>query len=134
VSHYLSDTHALLWHLSNDPRLSEQARSIFAAADVGTADVYVPTIAVVEAIYLFEKARVPQAIIDRILTLLDSPATRYHVVPLDLKVARALRAIDRKAIPDMPDRIIAATALRLGLPLLTRDAKIVSSGLITTVW
>jgi predicted nucleic acid-binding protein len=33
----------------------------------------------------------------------------------------------------MPDRIIAATALHLGLPLVTRDARIVASG-INTVW
>lgn len=134
MSNYVTDTHALLWHLSNDRRLSEQARSIFVAADVGTANIYVPTITVVEAIYLFEKARVPQAIVDRTLTLLASPTTRYHVVPLDLEIVRALRAIDRDLIPDMPDRIIAATALRLGLPMLTRDTNIVSSNLIPTVW
>jgi predicted nucleic acid-binding protein len=33
----------------------------------------------------------------------------------------------------MPDRIIAATAFHLGLPLVTRDAQIRSAN-ITTIW
>jgi predicted nucleic acid-binding protein len=33
----------------------------------------------------------------------------------------------------MPDRIIAATALSLGLPLVTRDGKIRASNVIT-IW
>ena len=33
----------------------------------------------------------------------------------------------------MPDRIIAATALHLGLPLITRDQRIQSAG-IKTIW
>ena len=37
--------------------------------------------------------------------------------PLDYNVASALRSIPRDIVPDMPDRIIAATALHLGLPL-----------------
>ncbi|PJB74400.1 MAG: PIN domain nuclease, partial [Armatimonadetes bacterium CG_4_9_14_3_um_filter_58_7] len=35
--------------------------------------------------------------------------------------------------PDMPDRIIAATALHLGLSLVTRDSKIQGCG-IPTIW
>ncbi len=33
----------------------------------------------------------------------------------------------------MPDRIIAATALHLGLPLVTRDHRIRASS-VTTIW
>jgi predicted nucleic acid-binding protein len=35
-----------------------------------------------------------------------------------------LAKIDRDSIPDMPDRIIAATASHLNVPLLSRDKKI----------
>jgi predicted nucleic acid-binding protein len=37
-------------------------------------------------------------------------------------------------VPDMPDRIIAATALSLSLPLVTRDAKIQAVTTIQTIW
>jgi hypothetical protein len=41
--------------------------------------------------------------------------------------------VDR-AVPEMHDRIIVGVARRLRVPLLTRDAQIVGSGLITTIW
>lgn len=37
-------------------------------------------------------------------------------------------------VPDMPDRIIAATALHLNLPLLSRDRQIASLPGIIVVW
>lgn len=61
----------------------------------------------------------------------ENPA--FAVVPLDSEVASSLRKIPRDAVPDMPDRIIAATALHLGLPLITRDRRIQSAG-IETIW
>jgi PIN domain nuclease of toxin-antitoxin system len=34
----------------------------------------------------------------------------------------------------MPERIIAATALHLSLPLVTADQQIRSAGLVTAIW
>ena len=44
-----------------------------------------------------------------------------------------LGLVSRDVVPDMPDGIIAATALHLGLPLVTRDQRIQSAG-IKTIW
>lgn len=52
---------------------------------------------------------------------------------VDAAVAEAVYKVPRSAVPDMPDRIIAATALHLGLPLITRDQRIQSAG-IKTIW
>ena len=52
---------------------------------------------------------------------------------LNVFVAAALANIPRDRVPDMPDRIIAATALYLGVPLVTRDAMIRAAP-ITTIW
>jgi predicted nucleic acid-binding protein len=43
------------------------------------------------------------------------------------------KRIPRNVVADMPDRIIAATALHLGLPLITRDRHLQSAG-IQTIW
>ena len=48
-------------------------------------------------------------------------------------VADALATIPRNIVPDMPDRIIAATAKHLDLPLISKDKKIISSG-INIIW
>jgi hypothetical protein len=49
-------------------------------------------------------------------------------------VARALAKIPRLTVPEMGDRIIAATALYLGLPLVTKDHKIRELSVIQTIW
>jgi predicted nucleic acid-binding protein len=56
------------------------------------------------------------------------------VTSIDRTIADALASIPRLVVPDMPDRIIAATALSLGLPLVTRDTEILRLTNVTTVW
>ena len=45
----------------------------------------------------------------------------------------ALGQVHRDEVPDVPDRIIAATALALGVPLFSRDRKIRASQ-VQTIW
>jgi predicted nucleic acid-binding protein len=54
-------------------------------------------------------------------------------VPIDLEIALSLSEIDRQTVPEMPDRIISATALYLNIPLVTRDTKITAS-IVKTIW
>jgi predicted nucleic acid-binding protein len=54
-------------------------------------------------------------------------------IPFDRNVARMLANIERSQVPDLPDRIIAATALCVGLPLISRDRKIQHAG-IEIIW
>ena len=44
-----------------------------------------------------------------------------------------MRAIPRSDVPDLPDRVIAATAALHGVPLLTRDERIRHSTVLT-IW
>jgi predicted nucleic acid-binding protein len=59
------------------------------------------------------------------------------IAPLDVAVAQAIQKISRDAVPDMPDRIIAATALHLNAELVTRDhrlqAALKSGSLVTRI-
>ena len=131
---YVTDTHALLWHLAKDPALSTPAASLFRQADTGGVEIFIPSVALVEVVYLCERQRVPGDRIDRILALPHTPGSCYRVIPLDESVVQALRRIPRDQVPDMPDRIIGATALYLGLPLITRDKRLLGSKLLTCVW
>jgi PIN domain nuclease of toxin-antitoxin system len=126
---YVTDTHALLWHLSRDPALSASAVDIFHLADTGEAEIIIPSIALVEIVYLCERQRVPADRIDRVLTLINTAGSRYRLAALDEAIVQALRHIPREQVPDMPDRVIAATALHLDVPVITRDSRIQTSGL-----
>ena len=129
----VSDTHATIWYLLNDSRLSAKARLEMERAAQSRVPIYVPSITLVELVYLVEKGRFTEAVIDRLLDALRNPNNVLYLAPLDLSVIQALRQIPREQIPDMPDRIIAATAFALELPLITRDGKITASS-ITTIW
>jgi PIN domain nuclease of toxin-antitoxin system len=56
-----------------------------------------------------------------------------ELVPVTYAITQAVPHIPRATVPDMPDRIIAATALHLGVPLVSRDRKIHASS-IQTIW
>ncbi len=56
---------------------------------------------------------------------------RLHVWPIDWEVARASTRLDFRSDP--ADEIIAATSLIHGVPLLTRDRKMLESKLVPLV-
>jgi PIN domain nuclease of toxin-antitoxin system len=52
---------------------------------------------------------------------------------LTIGIVEALAKIPREAVPDLPDRVIAATALHLGLPLISCDRRMPLTG-IPLIW
>lgn len=88
----------------------------------------------VEVGYLVEKYRLPEEAFGQLIQALSDAETGLEIAPLNLITAQNLRQIPRHLVPDMPDRIIAATALSLNLPLVTRDAQIQSLTNIQTIW
>ncbi len=130
----VADTHALIWHVTEAPELSSRARDLLTDADNGNRAILVPSIVLVEVVYLVEKGRLKESTFDRIVEYVTDPLRPYHERPLDLHTVETMRRIPRAAVPDMPDRIVAATALALGLPLITVDARIRAAGVVPVVW
>lgn len=131
MKRYVTDTQCIIWYLAGEEhRMPKEARKAFRGAQDGTVQVLVPSIVLVEAIFLAERRRVPRDILAELLTLSDAATESIRVVPLDLAVARAVSDFGPGAVPELPDRIIAATARALDLPLLTTDPAIADSGLV----
>lgn len=130
---YVTDTHGLIWYLEDSPQLGVQAQHAFDECDRGACFIYVPTICLVEIIYLQEKGRIAPELIRNLQTELITGNTGLLLADLTLEVTTSLAAIPRADVPDMPDRIIAATALQLDLPLITRDQQIRLANL-QTIW
>jgi PIN domain nuclease of toxin-antitoxin system len=129
----IADTHAIIWYLFGDRRLSPAAKTFLEKAATGENQVGLSSITLAEIIYLTEKKRIPPGTLTRLTGALDMPGSLLAVVPFDRQIAEALPRVERLKVPELPDRIIAATALCLGIPLVSRDAKIQTSG-IETVW
>jgi len=129
----VSDTHSAIWYVADSPKLSSAAvKAMDDATDAGEP-IYVSAITLVEMTYLIEKGRLPEQDLTDLLSELQNPSSNFELVPIDLAVTRTLRQVSRSDVPDMPDRIIAATALYLNLPLVTRDSKIRAAGIVT-IW
>ena len=68
--------------------------------------------------------------------LRTAPNNPNHVLdeaPFTVEVAQAMRQVSRTEVPDMPDRIVSATAVFLGVPPITRDERIRASN-VQTIW
>jgi len=63
----------------------------------------------------------------------DTHALMLSTTPLSRSIALTVEPVPRDQIPDLPDRIIAATALHQDVPVITRDRQIVLSS-IETIW
>lgn len=129
----VADTHTIIWYVLGDQRLSQTARAFIETTVQKNDQIAVSTITLVETVYLIEKGKVTSEIFSRLARTLDSPNGNLVEIPLSLAIARTLAQIDVTKIPDMPDRIIAATALYLNVPIISRDGRIALSGLMT-VW
>lgn len=127
------DTHAAIWYLAGDPRLSPHALRTIREAASQAKRCFVPSICLVEATYLVEKNRISAPDFDSLRDALSFGTGNLIIAPLDFTVCQAIRLIPRAEVPDLPDRVIAATAIALGLPLITRDGKIRATG-IETIW
>ena len=118
------DTHTIVWYLAADPRLSANAAEALDSATAAGECIHVPSICLVELTYLVEKGRLPVAARDRLIHALDDPTAPCSLAPLDRMVADALELVSRLEVPDLPDRVVAATAV----------AAIIRSGRSGTSW
>jgi PIN domain nuclease of toxin-antitoxin system len=127
------DTHALIWYLYGDSRLSQTARQFMSTASDEGQQLAVSSITLVEMVYLIEKGRIAAESLSVTISALNSHQNALTEIPLGIGVVRAMSTTDAAQIPDMPDRIIAATAVYLQVPLISRDARIRVSSL-QTIW
>jgi len=129
----VADTHTVIWYIFGDSRLSSVAQKfIEEAADSGDQIAF-SSITLAEMVYLSEKGRIAPFALSRLLEAIEREDSVLTEVPFDRQIALALREIPRHQVPDLPDRIIGATALHLGLPIITRDRRIQVAGL-PAIW
>jgi PIN domain nuclease of toxin-antitoxin system len=133
VTKHILDTHALIWHLEGNPRLGLNARAVI---DDPQSELVLPVIVLAEAFHLIAKGRTsiptPQHLIGDI-----SVDPRLVVYPLTYEIL--LESLALNTIPEMHDRLIAATAVFLGktgtdVRIVTKDRSIVDAGAVSVIW
>jgi PIN domain nuclease of toxin-antitoxin system len=125
VSRLLVDTHALLWWLTDDPRLSEKAREALAdpANDVLVSTASVWEIAIKRAL---GKLSAPDDLPDHIV------AQGFSWLPVGAEHAWHVRDLPPHH-RDTFDRLLVAQALSERMPIVSTDARFGAYG-VETRW
>ena len=93
----------------------------------------VSAISMAELVYLVEKNRLPLSAYSGLLRALKSAVHVFTEAALTGEIVQSMQHVSRAEVPDMPDRIIAATALYLNVPVISRDRRIRATT-VKTVW
>jgi PIN domain nuclease of toxin-antitoxin system len=129
----IADTHATIWYLFSDPRLGSAASAFIDDTLTRGDHIGVSAITIAEMVYLIEKGRIPDTALNELHTATADPGAVLRHVPFDQNVAMKMTEVPRQEVPDLPDRVIGATALFYSVPVLSRDSRILSSS-IRTIW
>ncbi len=127
---YVVDTHALIWFLEGNARLSETAKSALSDPD---SQIVIPTIVIAEAAYHHARNHTSVSV-QRILDEIAS-AENCTVYPLDEHIAAQV-----SGDLELHDSIIVYTAIAYSevmgqdVALITKDKRITESGLVPVIW
>jgi PIN domain nuclease of toxin-antitoxin system len=127
VTTVLLDTHAWVWSLSDDHRLSKPARTAIETAD----QVLVSPISFFEIAQKLRLGKWPEmdALIDQLPSLLGRQGGAVADFTPSICIAAGMLSWPHR---DPFDRLLAATALHDKLPLVSADA--VFDGIVTRLW
>jgi len=129
----VADTHAALWFLFGDSRLPATAKDFIDRAAVARRKIALAPISLAEVVYLIEKNRLPASAFDDLRKALANPNHVLEEAPFTVEVVESMRRVPRLEVPEMPDRIVAATGVYFGVPVISRDGCIRAS-CVQTIW
>ena len=127
------DTHAWLWWISNPEKLGLAAASAIEQA-MSENGILLSSISTWEIALLVAKGRLALSIDVRDWVRKTESLPFVRFMPVDNTVALRSVALPGEFHADPADRIIVATALSTGLPLVTKDEKIRACSFVQTIW
>lgn len=127
------DTHALIWWADESPKLTRKARQAAAAA-ARRRKLVASVMSVFEVITLERRGRIHLKI--PVTEWLNSLRTlpELTIQPVTDEIAERAGGFGEVFPGDPADRLIAATALVLDVPLITADTKLHGVPSLTKIW
>jgi PIN domain nuclease of toxin-antitoxin system len=136
----LADTHVLIWWLTDPAQLSSSARAQMDRAHSDpSGGVLVSVASRIDLHYLAIKGTFTAGQTHLVWQVTDNPAVNIRSVSVTSRIAERFgdQRILASPLTDPWDRLIVATALEFGIPLITNDQKIRAFApqiALTTVW
>lgn len=129
----VTDTHALIWYATGPQRkLGRRARAAFERAERSDTIVHIPALVLVELAEAMRRGVVHAE--GGFTRWVEQLLASRHFAVADLTAAIVREAEGLYSIPERGDRLIAATAVHLGCPLLTNDPAITRAPTVATLW
>jgi PIN domain nuclease of toxin-antitoxin system len=134
----VADTHTFVWFHSEDARLSGRARDALDDAQRDPEGGIVLSVATrLDLHYLQRSARFSSEAVRRLWAVTDDPSANITVAAITAAVVDRFDAPELARLTDPWDRLITATAIELGVPLVTRDRAITAvatAGALEVIW
>ena len=127
------DTHALIWWAESGSKLSKKARQV-TRAEGRRGELVACAISIFEIVTLERRGRLAfkRSVGEWLADVRQLP--ELHVHPVTDEIAERAGGFGEAFPQDPADRLIAATALVLGVPLITQDTKLRAVPNLSTVW
>jgi PIN domain nuclease of toxin-antitoxin system len=128
----LVDTHVVVWLAFDPTRLSKRARTAIDKAREDGDGLAISDITLLELTALASKGRIRLDI--SLESFLREVEIRFVVLPITSRACVRALGLPAAYPQDPADRMIGATALAEGLPLLSADREIRRSKALHTIW
>jgi PIN domain nuclease of toxin-antitoxin system len=128
----LVDTHVVLWLALEPDNISKKARAVIGETRDSGQGLAISDITLLEIAQIESKRRIK--LNSTLETFLSEVEARFVVLPITGRVCVRAMALPAVYPKDPADRVIGATALVKGLPLVTADDDIRRSKAVRTVW
>ncbi len=128
----LLDTHVVVWLAFEQSRVSSKARAAIDDARRNADGLAISDITLLELATLVRKGRIHLSI--SLESFLQEVESMFVVLPITGRACARAMILPAKYPKDPTDRVIGATALVEGLPLLTADGAIRRSKIVQTIW
>lgn len=124
------DTHALIWYLSADRKLSKKAKKTLDKLMRGKGRLVVSMVVLMESLVLIEKKRIKTTWRELIQKTSQFPNVIFY--PIGMDVLDAMRKVGKGL--ELHDRILVATAVVHQATLISKDSEIQLTKDVKVLW
>jgi PIN domain nuclease of toxin-antitoxin system len=128
----LLDTHVIIWIAMNPAKISKNARNALDRARVDDSGIAISDMTLLELARLSSAGQV--GFNSSLETFIAEVERRFVVLPMNGRICVQAYSLPTAYPKDPADRIIGATALVEGVPLITADRAIRNSRALPTIW